>query len=484
MIVKNREEILSGGHAGGRATVLAILEAGLRAIEPYARTRRLIRREGDTLRIGGCQGADLSGFGDETVHLSQIENIYVIGAGKTVQRQAHALEDLLGDRLTAGAITVKRGEAITLKRIEVTEGAHPVPDAASILGTRKLLAIADCATDRDLVFTLFSSGASSLCVLPPDGYTLDDVRTVYRLAIAYGDMSIIWRVMRYFSLVNNGRILLRLHPARSVNLLMSFKPYAPWGGTWPTTASWIPPWPPGPRRLPEAAREFRTEAWWEELPASMRAAFERAEPRCEVPDLSEFRMLRSSFWQPIDYRMMLDAAASQAEALGVRAAVLGNWWDVRSSDVAEVMVGIARECAERAAPFAPPVALISGGEMTVPVGLAKGIGGRNQEFVMAAAQRIAEQSVGGIVVGAVDSDGTDGPGIQLTDGAESAPCLAGGLVDETTPEAAVAAKVDLRAELERHNSTPALRALGGGIYTGNTGICAGDLRVVLVQRMM
>jgi len=182
--------------------------------------------------------------------------------------------------------------------------------------------------------------------------------------------------------------------------------------------------------------------------------------------------------------MMLDAAASQAEALGVRAAVLGNWWDVRSSDVAEVMVGIARECAERAAPFAPPVALISGGEMTVPVGLAKGIGGRNQEFVMAAAQRIAEQSVGGIVVGAVDSDGTDGPGIQLTDGAESAPCLAGGLVDETTPEAAVAAKVDLRAELERHNSTPALRALGGGIYTGNTGICAGDLRVVLVQRMM
>jgi len=189
---------------------------------------RLIRRQGNRLLIGDCRGADLSGFGDETIDLDQIDNVYVIGAGKTVRRRAQALEDLLGDRLTAGAVTIKRGEAITLKRIEVTEAAHPVPDAYSILGTRKIRAIADRAADRDLVFPLFSSGASSLCVLPPDAYSLDDVRIVYRLAIAYGDMSIIWRVMRYFSLMNSGRILLRVHPAPSVNLLMSFKPYPPW----------------------------------------------------------------------------------------------------------------------------------------------------------------------------------------------------------------------------------------------------------------
>ena len=482
MIIRNREEVLAGGDTGGRATVLAILEAGLQAIEPYARVRRLIRRQRNRLLIGDCQGADLSGFGDETIDLDQIDNVYVIGAGKTVQRQAHALEDLLGDRLTAGAITIKRGEAITLKRIEVTEAAHPVPDKESILGTRKLLAIADRATERDLVFTLFSSGASSLCVLPPDAYNLDDVCTVYRLAIKYGDMSIIWRVMRYFSLANSGRILLRVHPAQSVNLLMSFKPYPLWRGQLPPTADWIPPWPPGPRRLLEARREFQAADWWDELPTSMRAALERGDPRCEVPDLAEFGKLRCSYWQPIDYRLLSDAAARQAEALGVRGAFLGNWWGVLSSNAAEMMVGLARECAERAAPFAPPVALISGGEMTVPVGTATGVGGRNQEFVLAAAQRLAEQPCGGVVVAAVDSDGTDGPGMQLTDGAESAPCLAGGIVDETTWGAAVRAKIDPKAELERHNSTPVLRATGGAIYTGNTGICAGDLRVVLVPR--
>jgi glycerate-2-kinase len=484
MIIKNRADLLSRGDTSGRAVVLAILEAGLQAIEPYARTRRLIRREGNTLRVGNCPEADLSGFGDETIDLDRIDNVYVVGAGKTVQRQAQALEDLLGDRLAAGALTIKQGEAITLKRIEVTEGAHPVPDEQSLLGTRRIMSIVDRAGPRDLIFTLFSSGASSLCVLPPDDYTLDDVRTVYRLAIKYGDMSIIWRVMRYFSLVNSGRILLRAPAARTVNLLMSFKPYLPWAGRLPETPSWITPWPPGPRRLPEAVREFRAAAWWGELPARLRSACERLDPGCEVPDLDEFRKLRCSFWQPIDYRLLLDAAAREAETLGVRAAVLGNWWGVQSTDAAEMMVGLGRECAVRGAPFAPPVALISGGELTVPVGDATGVGGRNQEFVLAAAQRMAEQPGAGMVVGSIDSDGTDGPGVQLAGGAEPAACLAGGLADEATWSAAAAANIDLKAELERHNSTPALRALGGGIYTGNTGICAGDLRVALVRQTM
>ena len=53
---------------------------------------------------------DLSGYGDEVVDLSRVGDFYIIGTGKTVQRQARALEDALGSRLTAGAVTIKRGE--------------------------------------------------------------------------------------------------------------------------------------------------------------------------------------------------------------------------------------------------------------------------------------------------------------------------------------------------------------------------------------
>jgi glycerate-2-kinase len=214
----------------------------------------------------------------------------------------------------------------------------------------------------------------------------------------------------------------------------------------------------------------------------VRAALERHDAACEVPDLDAFRTLRFSYWQPIDYRTMLEAAAARAEALGIRGVILGNWWSVQSADAAEVMMGIARECLEREKPFVPPVALLSGGEMTVPVGNAAGIGGRNQEFVLCAAQRMAECRGSGLVVGSVDSDGTDGPGPQLQASAAALPCLAGGIADETTWASAASVNLDLAAELERHNSSPALLALKSAIHTGNTGICAGDLRVILIPR--
>jgi glycerate-2-kinase len=74
-----------------------------------------------------------------------------------------------------------------------------------------------------------------------------------------------------------------------------------------------------------------------------------------------------------------------------------------------------------------------------------------------------------IVIGSVDSDGTDGP----TD-------WAGGLVDGFTLDRIREHQVDLDAELALHNSYPVLAALGDAIYTGHTGTNVRDLRVVYV----
>jgi glycerate-2-kinase len=481
MVIRNRDEVVSHGNSREREIVAGILEAGLTAVDPYLNTRRLVRVEKGKLIIGGCREMDLSGYGDEVIDLSRSGDIYIIGAGKTVQRQAKALEDILGDRLTAGAVTIKKGEENLLKKIEVTEGAHPVPDEKSLEGARKIVDLARRAKEGDLVFVLFSSGSSSLFALPLDEYSLEEMRAVYKLAIHYGDQSIIWRVMKYFSAVNSGRIVMMIPPGRAVNLLMSIKGYEPWQGRIPAEGDWIPSWPPGPQRLAEAAQEMKAEPWWEELPAAMRAALERCDPKCEVPGLESFRRVQSSYWQPVDNRRMLEAAQGKAEAYGFHGAILGSWWMVQSADAAEIMAGIARDCLRYGTPFPPPVALISGGEMTVPVGNAGGIGGRNQEFVLSAAIRLAEVSGAGIVVGSIDSDGTDGPGIQFVPGAASGfRTLAGGIVDGNTLAAARAEGINLQAELKNHNSTPVLTKLKCGIYTGNTGIVGGDLRVVLI----
>ena len=271
------------------------------------------------------------------------------------------------------------------------------------------------------------------------------------------------------------------HPARMVNLLMAIRNFEPWHGKIPATGSWIPSWPPGYPCLADSLRALRTMAWWGDLPAAMRSALESQAPQLEVPDLGKFRAFQSSYWQPVNNRQMLEAAGRKAEELGYKGVILGTWGEVQSNDAAKIMVGIAEECFRYGTPFEPPVALVSGGEMTVSVGNARGIGGRNQEFALRAAMRISELKGSGIVVGSVDSDGTDGPGTQLAGGGGGDfRCLAGGIVDEATLAAARGLGIDLDAELRGHNSTPPLLKLKSGIYTGNTGIVGGDLRVVLI----
>jgi glycerate-2-kinase len=127
------------------------------------------------------------------------------------------------------------------------------------------------------------------------------------------------------------------------------------------------------------------------------------------------------------------------------------------------------------------VAFITGGHLDVPTGDATGVGGRNQEFALAwgrllGSGRLASNSV---VVAAMDSDGTDGPGTQLIGGEYL--CMAGGVVDGSTMDEAARLGVDVAAELDNHNSTMALMKLKSAIYTGNTGTCLGDLRVAIVR---
>jgi len=483
LIIKNREELLSVGDREGRALALDILEGGLAAADPYENTRKLIRIEGNRLLIGGQPEMDVSGFGDETIDLSAIRNIYVVGAGKAVQRQAKALEDLLGDRLTAGAITVKKGEGCQLERIQVSEGAHPVPDEQSVAGAERIAAIAREADEHDLVFTLFSDGASSLFALPAPGLTLDDLRQVFFLAIKYGSQQLIHQVMPYFSAVNCGRILRLIHPARTVNLIMQVGVFPRWHGRLPETGSWVPSWPPAGRRMAAALRELQARPWYAEFTPALRALLESADPRYDVPDLEDFRRMCFSFWQPIDPLQMVEGARATAERLGLTGVALCAELHAPSAAAEIVLANVAREVEIYGRPFPPPVALVTGGHLDVPVGSATGVGGRNQEFALLwgrdlGAGRLASQNV---VVAALDSDGTDGPGTQHVGGSGEFVCMAGGVVDGTTAELARARGVDLTAELNNHNSTIALMKLNSAIFTGNTGACLGDLRVAIVR---
>jgi glycerate-2-kinase len=233
--------------------------------------------------------------------------------------------------------------------------------------------------------------------------------------------------------------------------------------------------------MAEAARELHAKPWWGEFPPALQAILERVDGAYEVPDLETFRSMRASYWQPIDLYQMVEGARAKAEALGFHGAVLSSHLAALSSSAANVLAHIAHECEQYGRPFTPPVALITGGHLDVPVGDATGVGGRNQEFALLWGQMLGGGRLASkrIVVAAMDSDGTDGPGTQLAGG--EMVCMAGGLIDGETVSEAAALGVDLDAELANHNSTMALMRLGSAIQTGNTGTCLGDLRVALVR---
>jgi hydroxypyruvate reductase len=235
---------------------------------------------------------------------------------------------------------------------------------------------------------------------------------------------------------------------------------------------------------------LRQQPWWNEFPVALRNALESGVEPYEVPSLDAFRRVQASYWQPIDLYQMVEGARAKAEVLGLQGVVLSAWLNAHSSAASNVLTHIAWECAAYDRPFKPPVALITGGHLDVPVGDATGIGGRNQEFALLAGQSLGTTRLtsppreGGprIVVAALDSDGTDGPGTQHHSlDCEGPACMAGGIVDGLTIQEAAARGVDVAAELANHNSTIALLDLDSAIYTGSTGMCLGDLRVLVVH---
>src|SRR5207302_4377476 len=135
--------------AGLRRAAVQSLARALSAVDAYAVTHRALRRERETLTIGG-----------RMFPLPAGGRVIVIGAGKACAPMARAVEDVLEDRIAAGFITVKTGYTAPLQRIVLREAGHPLPDAAGEAAAREMLALVSGLGPNDLVVCLISGGGS------------------------------------------------------------------------------------------------------------------------------------------------------------------------------------------------------------------------------------------------------------------------------------------------------------------------------------
>jgi hydroxypyruvate reductase len=164
--------------------------------------------------------------------------------------------------------------------------------------------------------------------------------------------------------------------------------------------------------------------------------------------------------------LALQASRRKADELGYNSLLLSSSIEGEAREVACDHAAIAREILQSDRPVPKPGCVISGGETTVTI-RGKGKGGRNQEFVLAAAIAIAGLENVAILSGG--TDGSDGP----TD-------AAGAFAAGDTIRRAKNQGLDAQEFLRNNDSYSFFRPLGDLFKTGPTFTNVMDLRVVMV----
>ena len=463
-MIKNLEALSSRGNVGGRKVVLEILETGLKAPDSYPNVRKMLRIENGKLFIGHPdffqQIVDKPAL-PLVFNLKDVKNIYVVGGGKAVQRQAEAVEDVLGDRITDSQLQLKKGEEVRLKKIKVTLAGHPIPDEDSVKGAQRILDIERKAKEGDIVFFCTSGGGTALKALPAPGISLVDLQKVYRILYFGCGAS-----MPESNAVRNLLTLVRGKHAKNVKgatVIELSTPEQP-----PVFRVHVFRTPTHLEAYDAAIGVLKDYQCWDKIPEAVRGYLEKRDPRFLPPTPEEWRQRPYYRFRVMGPEYMIEAARKKSEEMGLNTTVLATTLnDVAARDLGGMLASIAEEVEVLGRPLKPPCVFISGGEAVVAIGDETGVGGRNQELCLAAAMRIEGSK--NTVIGSVDSDGTDGP----TD-------AAGAIVDGETMGRIRKAGFNLNQELSHHNSFPVLNALDDIIYTGRTSTNVRDLRVVYV----
>ncbi|CDX41098.1 putative hydroxypyruvate reductase [Mesorhizobium sp. ORS 3359] len=386
----------------------------------------------------------------------------VIGAGKGSAQMAAAFEKVW-DGPIDGLVVTRYGYGARCERIEIIEAAHPVPDAAGLEASRRLLEKVRGLTSDDLVVALISGGGSALLPSPALGLTLADEIAVNEALLASGaPIAAMNTIRKHVSTIKGGRLAAAAHPARVVSLVVSDIP-----GDNPALVASGPTVPDTGSRADALAS---IAAYGMKLPASVMAHINS--PAADAPRPDDPRFAANEVHLTASAGVSLEAAAAEAKRQGIEAVILSDAIEGEAREVGGVHAAIAREVATRNRPFAKPVLILSGGETTVtlraPINGIRGKGGRNSEFLLAFA--IGIDGVDGIHALAADTDGIDGSENN-----------AGAFADGSTVARMRAAGVDAKAMLAANNAWTAFNAVGDLFVPGPTGTNVNDLRAILVR---
>jgi len=405
------------------------------------------------------QGAAIA----ETLRGCAKRPLLVIAFGKAARSMGRALVDLLPGATMRGLVVPPEPDDAPLPPFEVIAGGHPLPSAKSLRAARRALELAHSARNDEPAVFLVSGGGSAMLELPADpSVTLPELHAFYRALVGSGAaIGEINTVRRHLSAVKGGRLAAAARGAhRHLTLLVSDVPAGDDGG--PTRDVASGPTTSDPTTIADCRAVLDRYGLLPAVPPALRARLERGELQAP-PGLDDELFRRASIWVLLDERHARQAAMQVARERGWHAIAVqevDDWPYERAADeLLRRLDALHQQHPGR------PVAVITTGELSVPLPADPGTGGRSQQFALYCARRIAGQPI------AVLSCGTDG-----IDGNSPA---AGAVVDGTTIARARALGLDADDHLRRCDAFTLLDAIGDTVITGPTGTNVRDVRVLV-----
>ena len=379
-----------------------------------SKTLQTLRRDAEDI----CRSAIEASVPDAAIQraLAQLPpcqgRTVLVSIGKAGWQTAKAAYDALGSTIEQGVVVTKYGHSQgPIGGLGIYEAGHPVPDENSVRATEAAPAAVSSLCARDRVLFLVSGGGSALFERPL--VPLAELEDITGQMLACGaDITQINTIRKRLSGVKGGRFAQLCAPAHVYAILLS-------------DVIGDPP----------------------DMIASGPAYPDSTTTAQAMALVSRYGLTLSP--QALD---LLEQEPPK---------VLDNVTTVITGSVAQ----LCRDAAARAEALGYRTCLLTGGETVVHL-TGHGLGGRNQELALAAAEGLAGLKA---VVASVGSDGTDGP----TD-------AAGGITDGATADALAALGISIDKTLADNDAYHALKACGGLIVTGPTGTNVNDITVLLV----
>jgi len=410
--------------------LLRILEAAIQAVEPGAAVERYL----------------------ETQPLQTSGQIYGLAIGKAALPMLDALARHLP--LAGGLAVTKHASPLTLSRVTVIEGGHPLPDERSLRAGQRVKEWLGALQEDDTLICLVSGGGSALVSVPWPGISLEDLRTLTALLLSCGARIDEINILRRHLDQIKGGGLLRLTAARQVySLILSDVIGNPLEAiaSGPTAAD--------PTHREDALAVLAKYRLTAEIPPAILTALHTA-PETLKPGNERLSTVQNIIIG--DNTLAARAALAQAEKEGFAGEYLGSAWQGEARRVGEQLSArFLAALAQRARPFC----LVAGGETTVTV-RGHGRGGRNQELALASVPLLAGQR--NIRLIALATDGEDGP----TD-------AAGAVVSGESLQRAKTLGLEVARHLSENDSYSFFAALGDLLRPGPTGTNVNDLIVMI-----